>query len=96
MQKQQTSGRRITVRGELALAVAGTVIGALCYGPLGGWFGRLLDRHFDFVSVLSPQKGGRGTGGGRLKICQKHLALRGVCAYNRIRSPGHCAPDNKL
>lgn len=64
MPKQQTSGRRITVRGELALAVAGTVIGALCYGPLGGWFGRLLDRHFDFVSVLSPKREGAEPGAG--------------------------------
>lgn len=43
---------------------AGTVIGALCYGPLGGWFGRLLDRHFDFVSVLSPKREGAEPGAG--------------------------------
>lgn len=34
----------------------GTVVGALCYGPLGGWFGRLLDRRLDFVSVLSGRQ----------------------------------------
>ena len=34
----------------------GTVIGALSYGRLAGFFGNLLDKRFDFVSVLSPKK----------------------------------------
>ena len=34
----------------------GTVVGALTYGRLAGVFGNLLDRRFDFVSVLSHEK----------------------------------------
>lgn len=34
----------------------GTVVGALTYGRLAGVFGNLLDRCFDFVSVLSHEK----------------------------------------
>ena len=34
----------------------GTVIGALTYGRLAGFFGNLLDKRFDFVSVLSHEK----------------------------------------
>lgn len=34
----------------------GTVIGALTYGRLAGVFGNLIDKRFDFVSVLSHEK----------------------------------------
>lgn len=34
----------------------GTVVGALTYGRMAGVFGNLLDRRFDFVSVLSHEK----------------------------------------
>lgn len=39
----------------------GTVIGALTYGRLAGVFGDILDRHFDFVSVLSGRQAPDGT-----------------------------------
>lgn len=43
------------VLGQLQGIGAGTVIGALTYGPLAGVWGKFLDKRFTFVSVLAPQ-----------------------------------------
>lgn len=47
------------VLGQLQGIGAGTVIGALTYGPLAGVWGKFLDKRFTFVSVLAPQGPGR-------------------------------------
>ena len=48
------------VLGQLQGIGAGTVIGALTYGPLAGVWGKFLDKRFTFVSVLAPQGPGQG------------------------------------
>lgn len=47
------------VLGQLQGIGAGTVIGALTYGPLAGVWGKFLDKRFTFVSVLAPQGPGQ-------------------------------------
>ena len=47
------------VLGQLQGIGAGTVIGALTYGPLAGVWGKFLDKQFNFVSVLAPQGPGQ-------------------------------------
>lgn len=47
------------VLGRLQGIGAGTVIGALTYGPLAGVWGKFLDKRFNFVSVLAPQGPGQ-------------------------------------
>ena len=48
------------VLGQLQGIGAGTVIGALTYGPLAGVWGKFLDKRFTFVSVLAPKGPGQG------------------------------------
>ena len=48
------------VLGQLQGIGAGTVIGALTYGPLAGVWGKFLDKRCAFVSVLAPQGPGQG------------------------------------
>lgn len=43
------------VLGNLQGIGVGTVVGALTYGRMAGFYGDLLDKKFDFVSVLSPR-----------------------------------------
>ena len=44
------------VLGNLQGIGVGTVVGALTYGRMAGFYGNLLDKKFDFVSVLSSGK----------------------------------------
>ena len=42
--------------GNLQGIGVGTVVGALTYGRMAGFYGDLLDKKFDFVSVLSSRE----------------------------------------